>query len=121
MKMTNEKRQALIKQLQGYIDNIDDGYDVFVPQSEFRHIAKIALAALTAEPVKVPDDNLARQTFEKHVRTHYQYPMLERHPEGDDLRAGEYREIDRQREWEGWLLSWSACRAEVLRLNKARS
>ncbi|MCI0215015.1 hypothetical protein E7W56_10995 [Cronobacter sakazakii] len=65
------------------------------------------------EPV-VPDDDQARQAYENHVRSRYQYPMLERHPEDGRPWHGEYKESARQMEWEDWLHSWNACRAAML-------
>lgn len=62
----------------------------------------------------VPDDARSRQEYEKHVRSRYQYPMLERHPEDGSPWHGEYKESARQMEWEDWQYSWNACRAAML-------
>lgn len=69
----------------------------------------------TAPPAPVvPDDDQSRQAYENHVRSRYQYPMLERHPEDGSPWQGEYKESARQMEWEDWQCSWNACRAAML-------
>ena len=86
-KMTNEERQALIEWLQGeksvsYQQNV-----------KFIRLAReIALAALTAEPVKVPDE----------VGIH------DLDPESKDVEV-----VTAIAQCEGW----NACLAEVKRLN----
>ncbi|EKK3995787.1 hypothetical protein ACLE0P_000195 [Cronobacter sakazakii] len=73
------------------------------------------LADIAAPPAPVvPVDDQARQAYENHVRSRYQYPMLERHPEDGRPWHGEYKESARQMEWEDWLHSWNACRAAML-------
>ena len=62
----------------------------------------------------VPDDARSRQEYENHVRSRYQYPMLERHPEDGSPWHGEYKESTRQMEWEDWQCSWNACCAAML-------
>lgn len=69
----------------------------------------------TAPPAPVvPDDDQSRQAYENHVRSRYQYPMLERHPEDGSTWQGEYKESAGQMEWEDWQCSWNACRAAML-------
>ncbi|MDT3550206.1 hypothetical protein ROM22_18475 [Cronobacter sakazakii] len=81
------------------------------PNADPRRVIK--LYAEPPAPV-VPDDDQARQAYENHVRSRYQYPMLERHPEDGRPWHGEYKESARQMEWEDWLHSWNACRAAML-------
>lgn len=66
------------------------------------------------EAAPIADDDRARQEYENHVRSRYQYPMLERHPEDGSPWHGEYKESVRQMEWEDWLCSWNACRDAML-------
>ena len=63
MKMTNEKRQALIADCKASIERIEKSIPHWVNSTYTRPYLeselarqKIALAALTAEPVKVPDE-----------------------------------------------------------------
>ncbi|MGC8427042.1 hypothetical protein ACP3S8_19955 [Mixta calida] len=66
MKMTNEERQALISQCKERLEMLD-GMTVSLAVEQ-RKIYRIALAALTAEPVKVPDEmhTLALQAGDSH-------------------------------------------------------
>lgn len=76
----------------------------------------------TAPPAPfVPDDDQSRQAYENHVRSRYQYPMLERHPEDGSPWQGEYKESARQMEWEDWQCSWNACRAAMLQPVRAET
>ncbi|ELY3812383.1 hypothetical protein SMY00_002328 [Cronobacter sakazakii] len=81
--------------------------------AEQLHSGGTALYTAPPAPV-VPVDDQARQAYENHVRSRYQYPMLERHPEDGRPWHGEYKESARQMEWEDWLHSWNACRAAML-------
>lgn len=74
----------------------------------------LSVLALRERAEPVADDDRARQEYENHVRSRYQYPMLERHTEDGSPWNGEYKEPARQMEWEDWQCSWNACRAAML-------
>lgn len=75
---------------------------------------RVLYTAPPAQPVAVPDELAARHAYESHVKSQYQYPMLERHPDDAGPWSGEYIESTRQLAWEDWLKSWNACRAAML-------
>ncbi|EOW6646201.1 hypothetical protein ACOZ0N_003155 [Cronobacter muytjensii] len=75
---------------------------------------RILYATPPAQPVAVPNELAARHAYESHVKSQYQYPMLERHSDDAGPWSGEYKEATRQLAWEDWLKSWNACRAAML-------
>ncbi|EOI3476260.1 hypothetical protein ACMSZN_000724 [Cronobacter dublinensis] len=100
------------ERVEALASNILECHDV--KPSEVKALAGLALLALRERAEPVADDDRARQEYENHVRSRYQYPMLERHTEDGSPWNGEYKEPARQMEWEDWQCSWNACRAAML-------
>jgi len=89
--MTNEEKQALIDSLADYIRQ---PLNKPMTRSETMEVARIALAALTAKPVKLPQGRLMQVAFETDPVNADMYLCISRDGAVAAIRAAGYEVIE---------------------------